>query len=351
MNETTAQASEEILFQVRGRVGHITMNRPKALNALTHDMSLRLDVQLRRWEAEPRVKTILITGTGDKAFCAGGDVRALWAAGPRGTLTREFYWNEYRMNRRIFRFPKPYVALMDGITMGGGVGVSAPGRLRVATEKTLLAMPETGIGLFPDVGASYYLSHLPGQLGMYLGLTGARVKAADLLYTGLATHFIPSSLLPAVMVALEREAAEDVIRRFAATPGDAAPLAAQRSAIDRCFAGDTVEGILAALEREGGAWAQETRANLMQKSPFSLRVTLRELREGAKLDFDACMRMEYRLVRRFMGDHDFFEGVRAVLLDKDNKPRWQPATLAEVTPAMVDAYFAPLDGDELHYND
>lgn len=350
MNETTAQASEEILFQVRGRVGHITMNRPKALNALTHDMSLRLDVQLRRWEAEPRVKTILITGTGDKAFCAGGDVRALWAAGPRGTLTRDFYWNEYRMNRRIFRYPKPYVALMDGITMGGGVGVSVLGRLRVATEKTLLAMPESGIGLFPDVGASYYLSHLPGQMGIYLGLTGTRVKAADLLYTGLATHFIPSSLLPAVIVALEREAADDVIRRFAARPEGEAPLSAVRATIDRCFAGDTIEEILAALEREGGPWAQETRAGLLQKSPFSLRVTLRELREGAKLDFDACMRMEYRLVRRFMGDHDFFEGVRAVLVDKDNKPRWQPATLAEVTPAMVDAYFAPLDGDELHYD-
>jgi enoyl-CoA hydratase len=351
MNDTTAQASEEILFAVRGRLGQITMNRPKALNALTHDMSLRLDMQLRRWEAEPRVETVVITGTGDKAFCAGGDVRALCAAGPKGSLTRDFYWNEYRMNRRIFRYPKPYVALMDGITMGGGVGVSAPGRLRVATEKTLLAMPETGIGLFPDVGASYYLSHLPGQLGTYLGLTGARVKAADLLYTGLATHFIPSSLMPAVIVALEREPAADVIRRFAARPDGAAPLAALRTAIDRCFAGDTVEDILAALEREGGAWAQETRTGLLQKSPFSLRVTLRELREAAALDFDACMRMEYRLVRHFMGDHDFFEGVRAVLVDKDNQPRWQPPTLAEVTPAMVDAYFAPLAGDELHYDD
>jgi enoyl-CoA hydratase len=234
--------------------------------------------------------------------------------------------------------------------MGGGVGVSVPGRLRVATEKTLLAMPESGIGLFPDVGASYYLSHLPGHMGIYLGLTGTRVKAADLLYTGLATHFIPSSLLPAVIVALEREAADDVIRRFAARPEGEAPLSAVRANIDRCFAGDTIEEILAALEHEGGPWAQETRAGLLQKSPFSLRVTLRELREGAKLDFDACMRMEYRLVRRFMGDHDFFEGVRAVLVDKDNKPRWQPATLAEVTPAMVDAYFAPLDGDELHYD-
>ena len=295
---------------------------------------------------------ICLTGAGDRAFCAGGDVRALWEAGPTGRLTREFYWNEYRMNRRIFRYPKPYVALMDGITMGGGVGVSAPGRLRVATEKTLFAMPETGIGLFPDVGASYYLSHLAGQVGIYLGLTGARIKAADLLYSGLATHFIPSALMPAVIVALEREDPADVLRRFAARPDGEAPLAAQRGAIDRCFAGDTVEAILAALEREGGAWATETRQTLAQKAPLSLRVTLRELREAATLDFEDCMRMEYRLVRRFMHDHDFFDGVRAVLVDKDNKPAWRPSSLAGATAAMVDAYFAPFtDEAELHYDD
>lgn len=357
MNDTTTSTQSDILFAVRGRLGHITMNRPKALNALTHDMSLRLDAQLHRWAAEPPfetpgVETVVITGAGDRAFCAGGDVRALWEAGPNSRLTREFYWNEYRMNRRIFRYPQPYVALMDGITMGGGVGVSAPGRFRVATEKTLLAMPETGIGLFPDVGASYYLSHLPGQLGLYLGLTGARLEAADLLYTGLATQFIPSSLLPAVVVALEREPAADVLRRFAARPDGEPPLALQRAAIDRCFAGNSMEDILAALDHDGGAWAAETRKTLAQKSPFSLRVTLRELREGARLKFEDCMRMEYRLVRRFMGDHDFFEGIRAVLVDKDNAPKWRPATLAEVTPAMVAAYFAPFANEpELTYDD
>ena len=350
MNDANSTGGD-ILFAVRGRLGHITMNRPQALNALTHDMSLRLDVQLRRWAAEPKVETVVITGAGDRAFCAGGDVRALWEAGPNGRLTRDFYWNEYRMTRRIFHFAKPYVALIDGITMGGGVGVSVPGRFRAATEKSLLAMPETGIGLFPDVGASYYLSHLPGQIGIYLGLTGGRIKAADLVYTGLATHFVPSSLLPAVLVALEREPAADVLRRFAARPGEEAPLAARRAAIDRCFAGDTVEEVLGALEREGGAWADETRAILAQKAPMSLRVTLRELRLAARLDFDECMRMEYRLVRRFMGDRDFFEGVRAVIVEKDNRPQWRPATLAEATAPMVDAYFAPLAGDELHYDD
>jgi enoyl-CoA hydratase len=351
MNDQTS-LHDDILFAVRGRLGHITMNRPKALNALTHDMSLRLDAQLRRWAAEPRVHTLAITGAGDRAFCAGGDVRALWEAGSNGRLTREFYWNEYRMNRRIFRYAKPYVALMDGITMGGGVGVSAPGRFRVATEKTLFAMPETGIGLFPDVGASYYLSHLPDQIGLYLGLTGARLKAADLLFCGLATHFIPSAMLPAVIVALEREPADDVLRRLAAQPREEAPVAALRGTIARCFAGDTVEEILAALDREGGTFADETRRTIAQKSPFSLRVTLRELRAAATLDFEDCMRMEYRLVRRFMGDHDFFEGVRAVLVDKDNKPTWRPAALADVTPAMVDAYFAPFaDEPELNFDD
>ncbi len=351
MNDAPS-TKDDILFAVRGRLGHVTMNRPTALNALTHDMSLRLDAQLRRWASEPRVEQVVITGAGDRAFCAGGDVRALWEAGPKGRLTQDFYWNEYRMNRRIFRYPKPYVALMDGITMGGGVGVSAPGRFRVATEKTLFAMPETGIGLFPDVGASYYLSHLDGQLGIYLGLTGARIKAPDLLYTGLATHFIPSSLMPAVMVALEREPAADVLRRFAAKPDGDAPLAARREAIDRCFAGDTVEDILAALDRDGGAWAAETRQTLAQKAPLSLRVTLRELREARTLDFEECMRMEYRLVRRFMHDHDFFEGVRAVLVDKDNAPRWRPGALADATAAVVNAYFAPFtDEPELHYDD
>ena len=351
MNDITS-TKDDILFAVRGRLGHITMNRPRALNALTHDMSLRLDAQLRRWAAEPRVEAVAIIGAGDRAFCAGGDVRALWEAGSRGSLTREFYWNEYRMNRRIFRYAKPYTALMDGITMGGGVGVSSPGRFRVVTEKTLFAMPETGIGLFPDVGASYYLSHLPDQIGIYLGLTGGRIKAADLLYAGLATHFVPSALLPAVIVGLEREAPADVLRRFAGRPGEDPPLAARRETIARCFDGETVEEVLAALEREDDAWAVETRRTLAQKSPFSLRVTLRELREAATLDFEDCMRMEYRLVRRFMSDHDFFEGVRAVLVDKDNAPKWRPATLAEVTPAMVDAYFAPFSGEpELNYDD
>ncbi len=345
MNDTAQVKTDEILFEPFGRLGLITMNRPKALNALTHEMSLALDRELKAWANDPKIATVAIIGAGDRAFCAGGDIRALYQSGPKGQLTREFYWNEYRMNRRIFRYPKPFVALMDGITMGGGVGVSAPGRYRVVTEKTLLAMPETGIGLFPDVGASYYLSHMPGQLGVYLGLTGNRIQAADILYTGFGTHFAPSSSMAAVVAELERSDVDDVIKGHCVPFDQVAPLSQHRTVIDRCFSGYTVEAIVAALEKEGGAWADQVRATLSQKAPLSLKVTLRELREAAHLSFEDCMVMEYRLVQAFMADSDFFEGVRAVLVDKDNKPDWRPATLADVTPVMVDAYFKPLPRD------
>lgn len=351
MNDTTSLKTDDILIARRSRLGHITLNRPKALNALTHEMSLRIDAALKAWAADPAVETVVITGAGDRAFCAGGDIRALHQSGPRGWLTRQFYWDEYRMNRRIFRFPKPYVAVIDGITMGGGVGVSVPGRYRIVTERTLLAMPETGIGLFPDVGASYYLSHLPGELGTYLGLTGARIKAADVLYTGLGTHFVPSAKVSELVAALEDAPAEDVVNRFAARFDEPAPLASVRDRIDRCFTGETVEEILEALQRDGSSWAEETRATILQKSPISLKVTLRELRTARTLGFEDCMRLEYRLVQHFMADHDFFEGVRAVLIDKDNKPNWRPASLAEVTPAMVEAYFGPVEPGDLTFED
>jgi enoyl-CoA hydratase len=345
MNDATSVKTDEILFERRGRLGLITMNRPKALNALTHEMSLALDGQLKVWASDADIETVAIVGAGDRAFCAGGDIRALYQSGPKGKLTQEFYWNEYRMNRRIFRYPRPYIALMDGITMGGGVGVSAPGRYRVVTEKTLLAMPETGIGLFPDVGASYYLSHMPGQLGVYLGLTGNRIQAADILYTGFGTHFAPSASMAAMVVDLETSGVNDVLKRHCVPLDQVAPLSQHRTVIDRCFSGDTVEAIVAALEKEGGAWADQVRATLLQKAPLSLKVTLRELREAAHMSFEDCMVMEYRLVQSFMADRDFFEGVRAVIIDKDNKPDWRPATLADVTPAVVDAYFKPLPRD------
>ena len=350
MNDVTQ--SGDIQFAHRCWLGHATLNRPKAFNALTHDMCRRFDAQLRTWATQDDLATVVVTGAGDRAFCAGGDVRALWEAGPDGALTRDFFWDEYRMNRRMFRYPKAYVALADGITMGGGVGVSAPAKFRVVTERTMFAMPETGIGLFPDVGGSYYLSRCPGEIGVYLALTGARIKAADLLYAGLYTHYVPSERLAELLVAIEMEAPAAALKGFAAEPPDAPVLAPLRATIDRCFAGDSIEAIRAALERDGSDWAAATLRTLDRLSPTSLKVTLRLVRAAAKLDLEDCLKMEFRLVRRFMHGKDFYEGVRALLVDKDNAPKWQPATLADVTPDMVERYFAPLSGeDELHFDD
>ena len=345
-------ATDEILFDHRCWLGHVVLNRPKAFNALTHDMCVRLDQQMKAWAENHELGVVAITGAAGRAFCAGGDVRALHDAGPNSRLTRDFFWDEYRMNRRLFRYRKPYIAFADGITMGGGVGVSAPARIRIVTERTMFAMPETGIGLFPDVGASYYLSRCPGQTGVYLALTGQRIKAADLVALGLYTHYVPSASLPELLLAIELEAPGPVLARLATSPTEASVLEPQREAIDRCFAGNTIEDILDRLKREGGAWADATLATLARMSPLSLRVTLRELREDAALDFEDCLRMEYRLVRRFVKASDFYEGVRALLVDKDNAPKWKPATLAEATPAMVDTYFAPFtDEDELNFED
>jgi enoyl-CoA hydratase len=297
----------------------------------------------------------VLTGAGEKAFCAGGDVRAVYEAG-KGingadkSLTRDFFFEEYRLNRLIHRYAKSYVSLIDGICMGGGMGLSVNGRTRVVTERAMMAMPETGIGLFPDVGGSHFLSRCPGQLGAYLALTGARLKVADMIYAGLATHYVPSAKLPALQAALESESADAAVARFAESAGDA-PLAAERARIDRCFGANTVEAILEALAADASEWAQKTRATLLTKSPTSMKVSLREICTGAKLDFEDCMRMEFRMVQRFMQGHDFFEGIRALLVDKDNAPKWKPATLAEVAPAMVDAYFAPLARGELTFVD
>ena len=343
----------DILFERRGNLALITLNRPKALNALTLDMMRALDPRLDEWEADHRVQAVAIRGAGERAFCAGGDVRALYdsrAAGNRA-YRAEFYREEYTQNRRIFRFRKPYIGLIDGITMGGGVGLSVHGSHRVATERTLFAMPETGIGLFPDVGAGYFLPRLPGELGMFLGLTGTRLRAADCLYAKIATHYVPSGKLVALIDALAaadlsagRAAAGGVLERFAADPGPA-PLMAHRDGIDRCFAGDSVEAIIAALEAESTPWAAETRKIIAAKSPTSLKLTFRQLREGRRLDFEEVMIMEYRLCQYCMDGHDFFEGVRAVVIEKNNAPHWDPPTLAGVSGAEIARAFAPRPDD------
>jgi enoyl-CoA hydratase len=322
------------------------LNRPAALNALTLDMIRAIAPCLAAWAADPGVATVAITGAGEKAFCAGGDVRGLYEAKSRDAeapILRDFFWNEYRLNRQIHRYAKPYVAILDGITMGGGVGLSVNGRVRVATDKTLFAMPETAIGLFPDVGGSHFLPQAPGALGAYLALTGHRLKAADMIHCGFATHYVPSAEVPALLAALAAEPAEAALRlacQGARDPGPA-PLAADRDAIDRCFGHATVEAILAALAAEGTQWAAKTRAGLERMSPTAMKVTLRELQRGRGLAFEDCMRMEFRLSQACMHGHEFFEGVRALLVDKDNAPRWQPATLAEVDEALVERHFQP----------
>ena len=335
-----------------------TLNRPKALNALTLDMCVEFDAQLAAWAEDGAVRALLVEGAGERAFCAGGDVRAIWEAGRSGDrLTADFFRAEYSLNRRIKTCPKPYIAIMDGITMGGGVGVSVHGSHRVVTERTVFAMPETGIGLFPDVGGSYVLPRLPGALGMYLALTGSRLKAADCLYAGIGTHFVDSAELPALANALAEadwaaddsgSIADEVIDRFAGDPG-APSLAAHREAIDRCFSADFIERILAALEAEGDDWAGRTLETLNRCSPTSLKVACEALRRGAALDFDAAMVMEYRLSQAFMARHDFYEGVRAVVIEKDNAPAWDPARLEDVTQDLVEAHFAPLGPRDLAF--
>jgi enoyl-CoA hydratase/carnithine racemase len=333
----------DILFERRGRLGLVTLNRPKALNALTHGMALRLERQLDEWRDDDAVAVVAIQGAGDKAFCAGGDIRVLYDAGrPGGANGRnnwQFYADEYRLNTKIKRYPKPYVALMDGIVMGGGVGVSVHGSLRVATERTMFAMPETGIGLFPDVGGTWFLPRLPGQVGMWLGLTGSRLRGADTVAAGVCDWLVEAAELPSLLEAL---ATGEV-----PTPPSVRPVLEHMDEIERTFAGDSVESILAALDRSGLDWAARQRASILAKSPTCTRIAFRQIREGANLDFEDCMRLEYRLARFCMTRPDFYEGVRAVIIDKDNAPKWTPATLAEADNAHVAPAFAPLGDEEL----
>ena len=356
------ESSEEISFQRRGPLATVELTRPKALNALTLDMLQRFDAFLKTCESDPEVQAVVVRGQGEKAFCAGGDVRAVARSGTEGSsgdggeLTRNFFYEEYNLNRRIRKFSKPYLALIDGITMGGGVGISLHGSHRIAGDRTMAAMPETTIGLFPDVGATYALPRMKGRLGLYLALTGARMKAADAVYAEFATHYVrsPQGLEIVGALAASRwdttphEVVDKVLEGFAQDPG-LAPLAEQREAIDRCFAGNSVEEIFAALEREGSEWARQTLDTLNKSSPTALKLTFASQRRGADMSFDACMTMEYRLSQHCMAGHDFYEGIRALLIDKDHAPKWRPARLEEVTEAEIARYFEPIGGRELRF--
>ncbi|MBP6013169.1 MAG: enoyl-CoA hydratase/isomerase family protein [Alphaproteobacteria bacterium] len=341
---------EEVLFEHRGRAGVITLNRPKALNALTLGMVDAMDAKLREWRSDRAVERVVIRGAGERAFCAGGDIRALHDSGKAGTpYVIDFYAREYRLNTLIKRFPKPYIALINGIVMGGGVGVSVHGSARVCGEGTMFAMPETGIGLFPDVGGTFFLPRCPGEVGMYLGLTGARLDVTDAKYTGVATHIVPAPQHDELTAALagDDRPLERILAHFAVAPENKSKMAGLQPLIDRHFAQDSVEAIVVSLESDSSLFAGETLKALRAKSPTSLKVTYRQIREGTALDFEACMQLEFRLTNRFMRGRDFYEGVRAVIVEKDNAPKWIPPALAGVSADDVESYFAPLPGGDL----
>ncbi|MBZ6379069.1 hypothetical protein B5C34_09630 [Pacificimonas flava] len=340
--------SDEVLFDRRGRLGLITLNRPKALNAINTAMCAAILEQLEAWETDDEIGAVAIVGTGDRAFCAGGDVVGLHRAGQAGSSDwEEFFATEYRMNHKIGTYAKPYVAILDGITMGGGVGLSIHAPYRVATENLLFAMPETGIGLIPDVGGTHALPRLPGELGAYLGLTGARLKAEDCLYAGIATHYTASGNVDGLLQALEVpvDSVAEVVEQFEAAPEQPPTVEAHREQIDKHFAASSVEEIMSSLSM-GSEWAEGQRDTLMRMSPTSMKLTLRALREGADDDLAGCLKREYRVVGNIKNGHDFFEGVRAQLIDKDRKPRWDPSNLRDVGDDMVDGYFqTPPHGD------
>ncbi len=340
----------DILIRREGAAGRITMNRPKALNALTYPMIGKISLALGDWATDAAVELVILDGAGDRALCAGGDVLSLYESRINGSgYARKFWADEYHLNAQIARFSKPIVALMDGIVMGGGIGLSGHASHRVVTERSMLAMPETSIGLIPDVGGTWLLSHAPGEAGTYLGLTGARMSAADAIYAGFADTFVSSKRLPELVAAL-REASpgnlDQVIAAFATAP-PASELHAIASEIDAAFCSDHVEVIIEALSRSGTPWATKTLNGLNSKSPQALKATLATLRQARTLpSLESALDVEYRLVTRLFEDGEFIEGVRALLVDKDKAPKWNPATLAEVTDAMVAQLLSPLPGGE-----
>ncbi|MBI3444373.1 MAG: enoyl-CoA hydratase/isomerase family protein [Magnetospirillum sp.] len=346
----------DTLITTQGGLGHIVLNRPNVLNALSADQYVVLTRTLSCWETDPAVSIIVIEGAGDRAFCAGGDIRMVWNAARRDdhAFNREVFRNEYRLNRRIYHYPKPYVSLLDGIVMGGGAGLSINGRYRVVTEFTRFAMPETGIGFFPDVGATHFLGACPGNVGLYLGLTGHQIGPADCLWAGIATHFVRRENLGHLRDAIAGAAASadsdgalaGILSHWHREPEEG-PLSRRAETIERCFAPRRLADMVEALRVEDSQWAQDTVYDLSARSPFSLAVATRQLREGRSLTFDEAIAREYRVACRLLLGHDFMEGIRAQVVDKDRCPNWSPATLAEVEEGAVAACFASLGEDEL----
>ncbi|MGW7070861.1 enoyl-CoA hydratase/isomerase family protein [Streptomyces sp. NPDC054855] len=347
---STADSDEApVLLRTHGRAGHIVLNRPRAINALNHAMVRLMDDALTGWERDDSVGVVVLTGAGERGLCAGGDIRSIHddirAGG--GADSVAFWRDEYRLNARIARFQKPYVAVMDGIVMGGGVGVSAHGSVRIVTERSRIAMPETGIGFVPDVGGTYLLSRAPGELGTHLALTGSAVGAGDALLCGLADHYVPSDRLPEFTAALAGADVSQVVAEYAVAAPEG-ELAAHRAWIDACYSADSVEEIVDRLYNSGDRAAKETAETILAKSPTSLKVTLAALRRARALaSLEQVLDQEYRVSATAIGAPDMVEGIRAQVVDKDRDPHWSPAELTQVSDAEVARHFAPRAGDEL----
>jgi enoyl-CoA hydratase len=341
--------TDDVIIERSGRAGRIVLNRPKALNALTHAMVLRIAVALDAWEQDDTVSTVVITGAGERGLCAGGDIVAIHRAATGGdpVSAEEFWRDEYHLNARIARYPKPYVAVMDGIVMGGGVGVSAHGSVRIVTERTRIAMPETGIGFVPDVGGTYLLALAPGELGTHLALTAGSIGAGDALLCGLADHFVPADQLPALLDDLAELTVHEALARHV-RPAPPAPLAEQRGWIDECYAASTAEEIVERLLRADHPAAKEAADRITANSPTAVTVTLAALRRARALGpLEAVLDQEFRISCAALATPDLAEGIRAQVIDKDRCPRWIPTTLASVTAREVDRHFASLAEREL----
>ncbi len=354
---TAIPSTGEISAAIQGRLGVITLDRPKALNALSLGMVETLETVLDSWAGDPAVDAVLIRSSSERAFCSGGDVRAIGILpdpAARVELGRRFFATEYRVNHRINTFKKPFIALLSGVAMGGGLGLSVHGSHRVASETLRMAMPETVLGLFPDVGGAWFLNRCPGAIGRYLALTGQHIGTADALIAGLATHHVPAAAFETLMAALaaapalDHAAVDAIIAAHEAEAGTGT-LAARQAEIDRLFSGGDLDAVVAAVDRaaSGAEWIEEARAVLHHASPTSLRATWRRMVDARGQDIARVLKDDYRMAVRIVAGHDFPEGVRAIFVDKDRNPRWHPATLAAVAATDIDALLAPLPEGEL----
>ena len=336
---------DEVVARRDGALGHLILNRPRAINALNHDMVRRMASALAEWSDDDSVRTVLLSGAGERGLCAGGDIVSIYTSVRDGRDDALRFWaDEYRLDAAISRYPKPYVALMDGLVLGGGIGVSAHGGIRVVTERTKIGMPEVSIGFFPDIGGTYLLARAPGELGTHLALTGGNATGADAIALGFADHFVPSEQLPALVEALVTRDATEVVAEFAITPPES-ELLAQRAWIDELYVGNDAHAIVARLAASPEPAAQEAAATILTKSPTSVAVTLAALRRAAALPrLEAALDQDYRVATRFTHGTEVVEGIRAQVIDKDRTPRWSPATLEEIPPEIVAEYFAPLGG-------